>query len=81
MRKFPSKFKYPLMISMVLPTMLLSMPAIITYKSMPQDGEFIALWFDTIVQVVPSALILLAVVAPTIRVFVSTVLIEQEADN
>ncbi|WP_286299058.1 hypothetical protein [Vibrio apostichopi] len=40
MKKFPRKYQYPLMISMVLPTMLLSLPAIVAAKNRPQDDVF-----------------------------------------
>ncbi|GGP57765.1 DUF2798 domain-containing protein [Shewanella saliphila] len=78
MKKLNIKYKYPLMVSMVLPTMLLSMPAIIVYKNLPIGGSFLSLWLETIAQVVPTALILLVIVAPTVRLFVTKVLIEHQ---
>ncbi|MGL6313540.1 DUF2798 domain-containing protein [Vibrio sp. WXL103] len=79
MKKFPRKFQYPLMASMVLPTMLLSMPAIMVAKTLPQDGVFWDAWLNAVSQMVPSALLLLAVVAPTVRLFVTKVLLEPES--
>ncbi|MBC7003172.1 DUF2798 domain-containing protein [Photobacterium sp. BZF1] len=79
MKKFPRKFQYPLMVSMVLPTMLLSMPAIMVAKSLPEGGVFFDAWLYALGQMLPSALILLAVVAPTVRLFVTKVLLEPEA--
>ena len=79
MKKFPRKFQYPLMVSMVLPTMLLSMPAIMAAKNLPEDGVFFEAWINALGQMVPSALLLLAIVAPTVRIFVTKVLLEPEA--
>ncbi|WP_375749170.1 DUF2798 domain-containing protein [Vibrio sp. HN007] len=78
MKKFPRKLQYPLMVSMVLPTMLLGMPAIMAFKNLPQDMSFINAWLNAVGQVVPYALMLLAVVAPTVRLFVTKVLLEPE---
>ena len=79
MKKFPRKFQYPLMVSMVLPTMFLSMPAIMAAKSLPEDGVFIDAWMNAIGQMLPTALLLLAIVAPAVRIFVTKVLLEPEA--
>lgn len=76
MKRFPRKFQYPLMVSMVLPTMLLSMPAIIVAKTHPDNGAFFDAWLDAVHQIVPSALLLLFFVAPLVRLFVTKVLIE-----
>ncbi len=72
MKKFPRKFQYPLMVSMVLPTMLLSMVA----KNLPQGGMFFDACLTAVGQMLPSALLLLVVVAPTVRLFVTKVLLE-----
>lgn len=76
MKKFSRKYQYPLMVSMVLPSMLLGMPAIMAYRNLPADGVFIDHWLAMLSQVVPAALMLLAVVAPSVRLFVSKVLLE-----
>ena len=81
MKKFPRKFQYPLMVSMVLPTMLLSMPAIMAAKNLPEGGVFFDAWMNAIGQMLPSALLLLAIVAPTVRIFVTKVLLEPEANK
>ncbi|GAA67009.1 DUF2798 domain-containing protein [Pseudoalteromonas arctica] len=78
MKKFNRKFQYPLMISMVLPTMLLGMSGIIAFRNLPTGADFVSAWGSTIVQVVPSALLLLAVVAPIVRLFVTKVLLKPE---
>ncbi len=82
MKKFPRKFQYPLMVSMVLPTMLLSMPAIMVAKALPENGvftdAFFGAWLSAVSQMVPSALLVLALVAPTVRLFVTKVLLEPE---
>ncbi|MFI3275611.1 MAG: DUF2798 domain-containing protein [Vibrio sp.] len=68
------------MISMVLPTMLLSLPAIVAAKNLPQDDVFdawiFAAWMTAIGQMLPSALLVFAVVAPIVRLFVTKVLLE-----
>ncbi|NOH78651.1 DUF2798 domain-containing protein [Vibrio sp. RE86] len=78
MKKFPRKFQYPLMVSMVLPTMLLSMPAIMVAKTVSSEDAFFEAWMTAVAQMVPSAILLLAIVAPTVRLFVSKVLLEPE---
>lgn len=78
MKKFDRKFQYPLMASMVLPTMLIGMSGIMAFRNLPNGGEFLSAWGAAIVQVVPSALLLLAVVAPTVRLFVTKVLLKPE---
>jgi len=82
MKKFSRKFQYPLMVSMVLPTMLLSMPAIMVAKTLPENGvfsgAFLEAWLNAVSQLVPSALLVLALVAPTVRLFVTKVLLEPE---
>lgn len=80
MNKFPRKFQYPLMVSMVLPTMLLGMPAIMVAKNLPQHVSFLNAWLEAVGLIVPSALLLLAVVAPTVRLFVTKVLLEPETN-
>ncbi len=78
MKKFPRKFQYPLMMSMVLPTMLLGMSGIMAFRTLPIGGDFLAAWGNAIAQVVPSALLLLAIVAPIVRLFVTKVLLQPE---
>ncbi|CZF78025.1 hypothetical protein GCE9029_00568 [Grimontia celer] len=82
MKKLPRKFQYPLMVSMVLPIMLLSMPAIMVAKTLQENGlfsdAFLEAWLSAVSQIVPSALLVLALVAPTVRLFVTKVLLEPE---
>lgn len=78
MKKFPRKFQYPLMMSMVLPTMLLGMSGIMAYRNLPLNGDFFGAWGAAIAQVVPPALLLLAVVAPIVRLFVTKFLLQPE---
>lgn len=78
LKRVPRKFQYPLMISMVLPTMLLAMPAILTYQNLPEGAPFMAAWFNTLSQVIPAALTVLVVVAPIVRLFVTRILLEPE---
>lgn len=80
MKKFSRKFQYPLMVSMVLPTMLLGMPAIMAYQSLPEGASLLDAWMEMVGNIVPSALLLLAVVAPTVRLFVTRVLLEPEQE-
>ena len=76
MKKFPRKFQLPLMISMMLPTMLLGLPAIMTFRSLPAGADFLGSWFHAVTQTAPFALVLVAIAAPTIRLFVNKVLLE-----
>lgn len=78
MKKFPRKFQYPLMASMVLPTMLLGMTAIMSYRMLPVGGDFMATWGAVIGQIIPYALLLFVVVVPTVRLFVTKFLLEPE---
>ena len=64
------------MIAMVLPTMLPSMPAIVAAKNLPQDGVFFDAWMAAVGQMLPTALLVFAVVAPIVRLFVTKVLLE-----
>ncbi|GAL13395.1 hypothetical protein JCM19233_4397 [Vibrio astriarenae] len=61
--------------------MLLSMPAIMVSKTLPVDGVFFDAWVNAVCQMVPSALLLLAIVAPTVRLFVTKVLVEPEVTS
>lgn len=78
MKKFPRKFQYPIMVSMVLPTMLLGMPAIMVAKNLPNGAPFLDAWMSAAGQMLPSALLLLAIVAPTVRLLVTKILLEPE---
>lgn len=78
MKKFDRKFQYPLMMSMILPTMLFGMSGIMAYRALPDSGDFFAAWGTAIAQVVPSALVLLVLVAPLVRLFVTKVLLQPE---
>ncbi len=78
MKKFPRKFQYPLMMSMVLPSMLLGMPAIMAYRKLSGDMSFLETWLSAVAEVVPSGLMLLAIVAPLVRLLVTRILIEPE---
>jgi len=77
MYKLPRKYKYPLMISMVLPSMLLGMPAILAYKTKQPESSLLETWLSLIGQVIPSALLLLVIVAPLARLIVEKVLLEK----
>ncbi|MBM7034829.1 DUF2798 domain-containing protein [Vibrio ulleungensis] len=78
MKKFPRKFQYPLIASMVMPTMLLSMPAILVSKHLPADESFLDAWLSAVSYMVPIALMLFAVVAPLARLIVTRVLLVPE---
>jgi hypothetical protein len=78
MKNIPRKYQYPLMVSMVLPSMLLGMSGIMAYRNLPAGANFITSWGEAIVQVVPSALLLLVVIAPMVRLFVTKVLLQPE---
>jgi len=75
-KKFQRKFQYPLIASMVLPNMLLGMSGIMAYRNLPSGGDFFSAWGVAIAQVVPAAILLLAVIAPLVRLFVTKVLLQ-----
>ena len=81
-KKLPRKFQFPLMASMVLPSMLLGMSGIMAYRHLPTGADFVSsffpAWGSAIVQVVPAALLLLVVITPLIRLFVTKVLLQPE---
>ncbi|TCI01968.1 DUF2798 domain-containing protein [Corallincola luteus] len=83
MKKLPKKFQYPLIISMVMPTMLLGMPAIFAFRQLPGDSfqfkEWVNVWQSTVVEFVPFAFLLLVIVASTARLLVTKLLIENDA--
>ncbi len=81
MKKFSREYQYPLMASMVLPIMLLGMPAIMAYQTLPADQAFLAAWTDMLTRIVPPVLGMLAVVAPSVRFFVTRVLLEPAHDQ
>lgn len=78
MRKFPRRFQNALITMLMMPTMLLSMSAIMAYRSMPVGSDFVSAWGQAIAHVAPTALLLIAVVAPTIRLFVTKILLQPE---
>lgn len=78
MKKFPRKLQYPLMMSMVMPTMLMGMPAILTYQTLAEGASFLSAWVEMLGRIVPFALLLFLVVAPIVRLFVIRVLLEPE---
>lgn len=78
MKKFPRKFQPILTMAMMLPIMLLSMSGIMAYRTLPAGASFLDVWGQAIINVVPPALLLIAVVAPTVRLFVTRVLLEPE---
>ncbi|QIZ75770.1 DUF2798 domain-containing protein [Ferrimonas lipolytica] len=80
MKKFPRQYQYPLMISMVLPSMLFGMPAIMAYRHLPEGMSFFDAWMGMLGQVLPAAAMLLAIVAPIVRLFVTQVLLQPAAN-
>jgi hypothetical protein len=78
MKKISRKFQYPLMASMILPSMLIGMSGIMAYRNLAAGADFFSAWGESIMQVVPPALLLLMVIAPTVRLFVTKVLLQPE---
>ena len=80
MNKLPHKCTIPHIVSSMMLTMLLGMPAIMTYRNLPEGATFMQPWLDAIAQTVPSAF-LMAIVAGTLtRLFVTKVLVEAKID-
>ncbi len=76
MKKLPHKFKFPLIASIMMPTMLLGMPAIMTYRNLSEGEPLLELWLTTVEQTVPPALLMAVVVGSLARFFVTKVLVE-----
>ncbi|ATC84034.1 hypothetical protein PAGA_b0053 [Pseudoalteromonas agarivorans DSM 14585] len=49
------------------------------YKTLPDEASFISAWINSIEQIIPFAIMLLLVVAPTIKLLVTKILLEPEA--
>jgi len=80
MNKIPRKFKIPLMMLIMLPTMILGLPAIMTYRLMPEGADFLATWSNAVAQSAPLALILALSVGFCANLFITKVLLEPEND-
>lgn len=76
MKKLPHKFKFPLMALFMMPTMLLGLPAIMTYRNLPEGAPFLEIWLNAVGQTVPPALLMVVVVGGLTRLLVTKVLIE-----
>ncbi|AYM88846.1 MULTISPECIES: hypothetical protein [Pseudoalteromonas] len=79
MKKIPRKYQYPLTVSMVSSSMLLGTSGVMAYKTLPDEASFISAWINSIEQIIPFAIMLLLVVAPTIKLLVTKILLEPEA--
>lgn len=77
MNKISKKYQYPIMASIILPTMLLTMTAIMAFETSP-DNMFFTFWLEAIKNIIPPALGVFIIVTPTVRLFVTKVLIEKE---
>lgn len=78
MKKFPRKFKIPLMMSIMLPTMILGLPAIMTYRLLPDGGDFLSHWLNAVGQSAPLALGMALSVGFVANMFISRVILEEE---
>lgn len=76
MKKLPQKFTIPLMMLFMMPTMLLGLPAILTYRNLPEGAPFLESWLTAVGQTVPLALALVVVAGTLIRLLVTKVLVE-----
>ena len=80
MKKLPPKFRIPLMASIMMPTMLLGLPAILTYRNLPAGAPFTEHWLEAVGQTVPLALLLAVGVGSLAHFVISGLLHEpQEA--
>ena len=76
MKKLPHKYKFPLTASFVMPSMLLGMPAISTWRNLDEEALFLEQWLNAVGQTVPLALALMLTVATIARLIVSRFLVE-----
>ena len=72
MKKLSPKFKIPLMVSIVMPTMLMGLPAITLFKKGVLNYET---WTNALTQTLPIALPMFFIVAITARLIVTKLLI------
>lgn len=77
MKKLPHKFKIPLIMLIMMPTMLMGLPAIMTYRTMPQGADFVELWLNNVWQTVPPALLMVIMVGSITRFVVSNFLVQK----
>lgn len=78
MNNIPRKFKIPLMMSIMLPTMILGLPAIMTYRFLPDGADFISSWMNAVGQSAPLAFLLAISVGAAANFFITKVLLEPE---
>lgn len=64
------------MMAIMMPIMLLGLPAIMTYRNLPEDTPFIDAWLTDLGQTIPSALVLVIVAGTLTRLLVTKVLVE-----
>jgi hypothetical protein len=81
MNKIPKKFKIPLMMSIMLPTMILGLPAIMTYRLLPDGADFLSNWINAVGQSAPLALGMALSVGFLANLFITKVLLESESEN
>lgn len=78
MKKLPRKFQVPLIISIMMPTMLLGLPALMLYTNLPAGTALFEPWLDAVSKTIPLALPMAITAGTLARLFVSKVLIEAE---
>jgi len=76
MKKLSPKYKVPLTMLIMMPTMMLGMPAIMIYRNLPDGASFIDPWLTAVAQIVPSALLMIVVVGGLANLLVTKILIE-----
>ncbi|MDO6514413.1 MULTISPECIES: hypothetical protein [unclassified Neptuniibacter] len=76
MKKLPNKFQVPLVMSIMVPTMLLGMPAIVVYRNATADSVLFDEWIATVSQTLPLALLLFFSVGSLARLVVTKFLVE-----
>lgn len=78
LKKLPHRFRIPLMASVMMPTMLLGLPAILTYRNLPAGAPFTEHWLEAVGQTVPLALLLAVGVGSLAHFVITNLLLEPQ---
>jgi|GEM_PF-1577455 len=77
MKKLPHRFTFPLMALIMMPSMLLGMPAIFILQNGSGPLPFMDAWLYTVSQTTPWGLLMAITIGTFARLLVTRVLVEQ----
>ena len=70
MKKFDEKYTLPLMMTIMMPSMLFLLPAIILWVKLPSGSNIFNIWFETIKTNAPITLVFFFTLFPLVRMFI-----------